>query len=323
MLGSPVWLAAVTTLGDTGLDPFPLCLGGNVFGWTADREQSFAVLDAYLEAGGNFIDTADSYSQWLPGHDGGESERTIGEWIESRGVRDQVILATKVGQLADLQGLAPETVKQAAEGSLRRLGVEKIDLYYAHVPDPDTPIERSLAAFAELIAEGKVGAIAASNFNAPQLAESFAASDLDDLPRFIAIQPEYNLLDRSGYEGELRDLCARERIACFPYYALASGFLTGKYRPGAPTVDSRRTGRASAYLEDPRAIPVLDALDEVAEAHGSSPTAVAIAWLLAQPTVRAPIASARTPDQLEQLIEGTRLKLEPEQLARLNNVSSV
>lgn len=311
----------VTALGQIGLDLFPLCLGGNVFGWTADREQSFAVLDAYFEAGGNFIDTADSYSQWLPGHRGGESERIIGEWLKSRGVRDQMVVATKVGQLAGLQGLAPATIKAAAEESLTRLGVEKIDLYYAHVPDPGTPIEQSLAAFAELIDEGKVGVIAASNFNAPQLAESFAASDLDDLPRFSAIQPEYNLLDRAGYEGDLRDLCAREQIACFPYYALASGFLTGKYRPGGPAVDSRRTGRASAYLEDPRAIPVLDALDEVASVHRASPTAVAIAWLLAQPTVAAPIASARTPEQVGQLIEGTKLRLSETELASLNRAS--
>lgn len=302
-------------------DLFRLCLGGNVFGWTADRDESFAVLDAYLEAGGNFIDTADSYSQWLPSHHGGESERIIGEWLRSRGVRDRIMIATKVGQLAGYKGLAPKTIKQALEGSLQRLGVDYVDLYYAHVPDPRTPIEQSLATFDDLIGEGKVRAIGASNFSADQLAESLAASNLEGYARFVAIQPEYNLIDRDGYEGPLQELCQREQIACFPYYSLASGFLTGKYRPGGPEVDSRRTGRAMAYLEDPRALPILGALDEVAAAQNSTPAAVSIAWLLAQPTVVAPIASARTTEQLAELIEGTRLRLSEAELALLDRAS--
>ena len=311
----------VTSIGQTGLEVFPLCLGGNVFGWTADRDESFAVLDAYFEAGGNFIDTADSYSQWLPSHVGGESERLIGEWLRSRGVRDRMIIATKVGQLDGFRGLAPGNIKRAAEGSLERLGVDHIDLYYAHVPDPGVPIERSLAAFDELIRDGKVRAIAASNFNADQLGESLAASSLEGLARFEALQPQYNLIDRQEYEGPLRELCRREQISCIPFYGLASGFLTGKYRPGGPQVDSRRTGRASAYLEDPRAIPILDALDEVASAHDSTPAAVALAWLLAQPTVAAPIASARTPEQVSALIEGTRLQLGEADLSLLDRAS--
>lgn len=313
--------AVTSAIGQSGIEVFPLCLGGNVFGWTADRDQSFAVLDAYLEAGGNFIDTADSYSQWLPELKGGESERIIGEWLESRGVRDEMVIATKVGQLSGFKGLAPENVKRAAEASLERLGVDRIDLYYAHVPDPTTPIERSLAAFDDLVRDGKVREVAASNFTADQLAESLAASSLDELVRFAASQPEYNLINRDEYEGPLQELCLREQIPCIPYYALASGFLTGKYRPGGPQVDSRRTGRATAYLEDPRALPILAALDQVAEANDSTPTAVSIAWLLAQPTVAAPVASARTPEQVATLIEGTRLRLGEADLAVLDRAS--
>jgi aryl-alcohol dehydrogenase-like predicted oxidoreductase len=306
-----------------GLELFPLCLGGNVFGWTADREQSFAVLDAYFEAGGNFIDTADSYSQWLPGHRGGESEIILGEWIASRGVRDQVVIATKVGQLDGFKGLGPDNIERALDGSLARLGVDYVDLYYAHVPDSETPIVQSLQAFDEVVRKGKVGAIAASNFEAKELAEALVASNLEGLTRFVALQPQYNLIDRETYEGPLQELCLREQVACFPYYALASGFLTGKYRPGGPQVDSRRTGRASAYLEDSRAVSILAALDEVAETHDTVPASVAIAWLLAQPTVEAPIASARTPEQLRPLIAGTQMRLSQSDLDLLDSASRV
>lgn len=294
-----------------------------MFGWTADREQSFAVLDAYFEAGGNFIDTADSYSQWLPGHRGGESEIILGEWIASRGVRDQVVIATKVGQLDGFKGLGPDNIERALDGSLARLGVDYVDLYYAHVPDSETPIEQSLQAFDEVVRKGKVGAIAASNFEAKELAEALVASNLEGLTRFVALQPQYNLIDRETYEGPLQELCLREQVACFPYYALASGFLTGKYRPGGPQVDSRRTGRASAYLEDSRAVSILAALDEVAETHDTVPASVAIAWLLAQPTVEAPIASARTPEQLRPLIAGTQMRLSQSDLDLLDSASRV
>ena len=249
-------------LGSTDLQVFPLCLGGNVFGWTADEAESFAVLDAYATAGGNFIDTADTYSSWIEGHAGGESETIIGRWMRSRGNASRMIVATKVGYLPTLKGLAPATIRAAVDGSLERLGTDRIDLYYAHVDDPDTPLADTLRAFDEVVRAGKVRYIAASNYNAARLAEALAISTREGLALYVALQPNYNLVHRGDYEGPLRDVCIREGLACVPYFALASGFLTGKYRPGA-TVDSARADIVSKY-RTPQNERVLEALGRVA-----------------------------------------------------------
>jgi len=301
------------------LDVFPLCLGGNVFGWTADEHDSFDVLDRYLAAGGNFIDTADAYSAWVPGHSGGESETIIGRWLASRGTRARMVIATKVGMAPGLKNLAPTTIRTAAEASLRRLGVDRIDLYYAHADDPATPIQDSLRAFDALVKEGKVGYIAASNYTAPRLAEALAISDREGLARYVALQPHYNLMHRD-YEGELHDVCEREGLACLPYFALAKGFLTGKYRPGTK-VDSPRVDAARAYLDD-RGLRVLAALDEIAAAHHTTLAAVSLAWLLARPTVVAPIASARNAAQLAELLPIVEVRLTREEVARLDAASA-
>ncbi|MCK9249132.1 MAG: aldo/keto reductase [Solirubrobacteraceae bacterium] len=306
-------------IADTDLDVFPLNLGGNVFGWTADEPTSFAILDAYADAGGNFIDTADSYSAWLPGHVGGESEAIIGRWLARRGRRDDVVIATKVFGKPDRRGLSAANIAAAADESLRRLGTDHIDLYYAHYDDPDVPLEESLAAFDALVRAGKVRHVAASNHAPERLAEALAVSDREGLARYVALQPHYNLVERAAYEGPLRDVVAREGLATLPYYALAKGFLTGKYRDGA-AADGPRAPGALAYLDD-RGRAVLDALDVTAGAHGTSVTAVAIAWLAAQPTVVAPIASARTVEQLGALLDGARLRLDEADLRRLDAAS--
>lgn len=300
----------------TDLEVFPLCLGGNVFGWTADERQSFEVLDAYAGASGNFIDTADVYSAWLPDHVGGESETIIGRWMAARGTRARTVIATKVGMLEGLKGLSPATIRAAAEGSLRRLGIDCIDLYYAHADDPDTPIVESLKAFDALVKEGKVRYVAASNFTAARLAEALATSEREGLVRYVALQPHYNLVERATYEGDRLDLCAREGLACFPYFALARGFLTGKYRPNVH-VDSPRASGASAYLDE-RGLRLLTVLDTIAAAHHTTVAAVSLAWLLAQPTVVAPIASARAVAQLADLLPLADLQLDEEEIKQLN-----
>ena len=305
-------------LGTTDL--FPLCLGGNVFGWTADERQSFAVLDAYAEAGGNFVDTADAYSAWVPGNTGGESETILGRWMADRRNRDRIVVATKVGKLAGLTGLSAKTIRTAAEGSLRRLGTDYIDLYYAHADDPATPLGESLGAFDALVREGKVRHLAASNYTEPRLSEALDLSKRAGLARFVALQPHYNLVHRGEYEGALAGLCEREGLACFPYYALASGFLAGKYRPGV-SVSSARAGAAAKYLDE-KGLRVLAALDAVAADRGASVAAVSLAWLLARPTVAAPIVSARTPDQLAELLPAVSLGLTTEERARLDAASA-
>ena len=235
------------TIANTDLSVFPLCLGSNIFGWTADERESFAVLDAYAAAGGNFVDTADSYSAWIEGNKGGETETIIGRWMSSRGNRDAIVVATKVGKTPGLEGLAPATIRRAAEESLARLETDRIDLYYAHMDDEDTPLEDSLAAFGELIAEGKVRHIAASNYTAPRLAAALEAARGSDLPAYVALQPAYNLLDRDGVRGRRsQQLCEREGLGCIPYFGVAKGFLTGKYRVGGPEVSSQRAGSAPA-----------------------------------------------------------------------------
>ena len=307
-------------VGTTSLDVFPLCLGGNVFGWTADQKQSFAVLDAYAAAGGNFIDTADVYSAWVPGHTGGESETILGRWMADRGNRDRMIIATKVGMLSDLRGLSAKTIRAAAEGSLRRLRTDRIDLYYAHVDDAATPPEETLRAFDALVREGKVRYIAASNHTAPRLSEALAVSKRLGLARYVALQPHYNLVHRAEYEDGLDALCAREGLACFPYYALASGFLAGKYRPGA-TVESARASKAATYLDD-KGLRILAELDAIAAERRTTVAAVSLAWLRARPAVVAPIASARTPEQLADLLPLVSMRLTDDEVTRLNHASA-
>jgi len=307
-------------IGTTDLDVFPLALGGNVFGWTATQEESFAVLDAYAAAGGNFIDTADMYSAWAPGNSGGESETIIGRWMKARGNRDGMIIGTKVGMLESLSGLSADTIPVAAEQSLGRLQTDRIDLYYAHKDDPKTPLEETLGAFDTLVREGKVRYIAASNYTATRLAEALDVSKRRGFACFVALQPHYNLVERKEYEGELAEVVRREGLSAIPYFALAKGFLTGKYRPGASEVKSARAAGASAYLNE-RGLKVLAALDEVAGAHHTTVAAVALAWLVAQPTVVAPIASARTTTQLADILPFVELRLSKEELRKLSAAS--
>ncbi|MFE9422629.1 aldo/keto reductase [Kitasatospora sp. NPDC006697] len=309
-------------LGRSELSVFPFALGGNVFGWTADQDASFAVLDAYAAAGGNFVDTADVYSAWVPGHRGGESETVLGAWLRERGNRDSVVVATKVGIHPDATGLSAANIRSATEDSLRRLGIETIDLLYTHRDDPEVPVEEFVTALDALVREGKVRAVAASNISAERLTDSLAFAAKEGLARYEALQPHYNLVSRDTYEGPLAAVAAEHEVSAVPYFALAAGFLTGKYRPGGPAVQSARSQGASRYLEDPRALRALAAVDTVAEARGVEPATVAIAWLAAQPTVVAPIASARTPEQLVPLLAGVGLELGAEELALLDAASS-
>ncbi|MBF8171087.1 aldo/keto reductase [Streptomyces olivaceus] len=314
-------MTSLRPLGSSDLQVFPLALGGNVFGWTADLDQSFAVLDSYTAAGGNFVDTADVYSAWGEGLSGGESETVLGKWLAARGNRDGVVLATKVGQHPEYPGLSAANIKAAADASLRRLGTDHIDLYYTHYDKPEVPVEEIIGALDELVRAGKVRHIAASNISAERLAASLDFSEREGLARYVALQPHYNLVSRDTYEGGLRDLAARTGLAAVPYYALAAGFLTGKYRPGA-AVDSVRAGGAAKHLESERGRRVLAALDEVAGAHDAPVATVALAWLAAQPTVAAPIASARTVEQLPALLGVAELSLTEDEVARLTRASA-
>ena len=316
---APHTLGRMRRIGNSDLEVFPLCFGGNVFGWTADASTSFDILDAFVGAGGNFIDTADAYSRWVPGHVGGESESIMGEWLSSRGNRDDLIIATKVGKKPDLLGLAPATIRQACDESLMRMRIDVIDLYYCHADDPETPLEETLGALAELVDAGKVRYIAASNYSAERLSEALAISDAHGWPRFIALQPHYNLVVRHEYEGPMQDLCAREGISCLPYYSLASGFLTGKYRDPQVAHGDRAT-KALTYMND-TGLKVLAALDEVAARHDTTPTAIAIAWLNHQPTVTAAIASGSRVEQIPELMTGAVLTLSPTDLDELNAAS--
>jgi aryl-alcohol dehydrogenase-like predicted oxidoreductase len=304
----------MANLGTTELEVFRLCLGGNVFGWTADEAESFAVLDAYAAAGGNFIDTADTYTR----PNMGASETIIGRWMAARGNRDDIVLATKVGSDG---GLSATNVRERAEGSLERLQTDRIDLYYAHKDDLDTPVQETLRAFDELVRAGKVRHIAASNLSAERLRESLDVSWREGLAEYVALQPHYNLVEREGYEREYAPVVAEHNLACLPYYGLAKGFLTGKYRPGGPEVPSPRSNGALAYL-DARGERVLAALDEVAAERAAPVAAVALAWLSAQPGVVAPIASARSVEQLEALLPAVGIKLTDEELATLTEASA-
>lgn len=306
-------------IGSSELDVYPLNLGGNVFGWTADEEQSFAVLDAYRSAGGNFIDTADSYMARAEGNSGGESETIIGNWLARRGRRDDIVIATKVGNWARHPGLSAKNIREAAEDSLRRLQTDHIDLYYAHRDFDDVPLEETLGAFDELVRAGKVRHIGASNFTAERLAEALSVSDREGFARYVALQPHYNLMERE-YERDLGPLVQREGLSTLPYFGLARGFLTGKYRTADEGGDSPRAAGALAYL-DQRGERVLAALDEVAAAHQATPAAVALAWLAARPTVAAPIASARNLGQLADLLASVELRLTGAEIAALDATS--
>jgi aryl-alcohol dehydrogenase-like predicted oxidoreductase len=287
-----------------------------VFGWTIDEQHSFAVLDAYVQAGGNFIDTADIYGRH--GHGGaGESERIIGRWIAARDNREQLVIATKVGMSPDLPGLSRETVRQGVASSLARLGVERIDLYYAHQDDPDTPLEETLAAFQELIDEGRVSHVAASNYGARRLADALHLGEREGLAAYVALQPHYNLMERD-YELDLAGVCERYGLACFPYFGLARGFLTGKYRREGPQIESPRASGVRASYFNERGFAVLEALDALAAAHQAPVAAVALAWLLAQPSVVAPIASATSVAQLQEILPATQIELSADEVQRLS-----
>jgi aryl-alcohol dehydrogenase-like predicted oxidoreductase len=308
-------------LGSTGLSVFPLCLGGNVFGWTADEKQSFAVLDRYAQGGGNFVDTADAYSAWAPGNQGGESETILGNWMAARRCRDQIVVATKVGKLAAFRGLRASVIAAAAEASLKRLKSDRIDLYYAHADDPETPLAETVGAFDRLVKSGKVRAIAVSNFTAVRLKEALALAKQSGLARFAVVQDHYHLLHRGVYEGELEQLCSAERLAFLPYYSLAQGFLTGKYRAAAPagaTGASPRSAGATKYL-DARGLRVLAVLDQISAARATTVAAVALAWLRARRNVVAPIASARTVGQVDELLPMAGLALTAAEVARLTD----
>jgi aryl-alcohol dehydrogenase-like predicted oxidoreductase len=311
-------------LGNSGLETQPLALGGNVFGWTIDEATSFRVLDAFVDAGFNLIDTADVYSRWAPGNQGGESETVIGRWLKQSGKRKQVLVATKFGieMGPGKQGLSKRYMKQAVEASLQRLQTDYIDLYQAHRDDPNTPLEETLSGFAELVSEGKVVAIGASNYDAERLDEALKVSGRNGWPRYETLQPLYNLYDRAEFETKLQPLCEQAGLGVLPYYSLASGFLTGKYRSEQDLQNRARAGTVKKYLNE-RGLRILAALDEVAQQYNSSPAKVALAWLMAQPTVAAPIASATSVEQLRDLIDATNLQLEDSAMQRLNQASAL
>lgn len=304
---------------DSGMEVAPLALGGNVFGWTAGEEASFEILDAFVAAGGTMIDTADVYSAWVPGHQGGESETVIGRWLKrDMTKRDKVVIATKVGFNA---GLSPDTIEPSCDASLRRLGIDTIDLYYQHKDDPKVPLSESLGAFERLREKGKIRATGLSNFTADRVDEAVKTAQTCGFAPAAALQPKYNLVDRLDYEGELRDTAVRHGLAVFPYYGLAAGFLTGKYRSKDDLGKSPRGQSVAKYLDGngPR---VLQALDEIAGETGASPATIALAWLMAQPSITAPIASATSIDQLEDLTAAMTLKLNSNQYERLEQSES-
>jgi aryl-alcohol dehydrogenase-like predicted oxidoreductase len=310
-------------LGNSNIEVTPLAFGGNVFGWTVDEPRSFELLDHFVGSGFNLIDTADVYSRWVPGNSGGESETIIGNWMKARGNRDQVIVATKVGMEMGpgKKGLSKSYILTAVEDSLRRLKTDYIDLYQSHVFDPETPQEETLSAYADLINQGKVRAVGASNFTAEQLAEALQISDQHGYPRYTSLQPLYNLYDRTDYETNLEPICMQNGIGVIPYYSLASGFLTGKYRSEADLTKSPRGQGVKKYLNE-RGFRILKALDHVAEKHNATPAQIALAWLIARPSITAPIASATSREQLDELVGATTLQLDPESIELLNQASA-
>ncbi|MBD2769483.1 aldo/keto reductase [Hymenobacter sp. BT664] len=307
-------------LGRSGLSISPLMLGGNVFGWTIDEATSFAVLDAFVAGGGNAIDTADGYSVWVPGHVGGESETIIGKWLRRRGRRDDVVIATKVGWEvnAENKGLRKDYILRAVEGSLKRLQTDYLDLYQSHKDDPSTPVEETLAAYAQLVKEGKVRAIGASNFTAARLSESLATSQQHGFPRYETLQNLYNLYDREDFEKNLAPLLEQEHISAIPYYGLAAGFLTGKYRSEADLQKSPRGGGVGQKYLNAKGLGILNALDAVAERQRATPAQVALAWLMQAPSVTAPIASATSVEQVNDLLKAAELQLSAQDLQTLD-----
>jgi aryl-alcohol dehydrogenase-like predicted oxidoreductase len=310
-------------LGASGLNVSPLCLGGNVFGWTADEKTSFAILDALVAAGFNFIDTADMYSRWAPGHKGGESETIIGNWMKRAGNRSKVIIATKLGMEMGPtdKGLSSAYIFRAVERSLERLQTDYIDLYQSHQDDAATPFEETLGAYAELIKQGKVRAIGASNYTAERLAAALEVSAQHGYPRYESLQPHYNLYERAGYEAALEPLSLAKGIGVIPYFSLASGFLTGKYRSESDLTKSPRGQGVKKYLDE-RGFRILAALDQVAREKHSTPGKVALAWLLARPSITAPIASATSVAQLHDLVDATNIELDPASVGLLNQASA-
>jgi len=310
----------MTRIGTSDLNVFPLSLGGNVFGWTADRDASFAVLDAFVAGGGDFLDTADSYSSWVPGNSGGESETIIGEWLASRRPSD-VVVATKVSQHPDFRGLSGANVRRAAEASLTRLGVDAIDLYYAHFDDESVPLEETVAAFGQLVTDGLVRHVAVSNYTAERIREWVGIADRLGVARPVAVQPHYNLVHRNVVEETIIPVAQEFGLGLVPYYSLASGFLTGKYRStDAAGQESPRAQGAAKYATD-AGLRIIDALEEIGQKHGASIAATSLAWLRAQPTVAAPIASARTVEQVPDLLAGARIELTADEVEQLNRVS--
>lgn len=312
-------------LGKAGFDIAPLVFGGNVFGWTIDEKTSFDVLDAFVDHGFDAIDTADVYSAWAPGNKGGESETIIGNWLKARpAVRDKVVIFTKVG--SDLgtpgsKGLSERWILKAVEDSLRRLGVERIDLYFSHWPDPETPYAETLGAYDKLLKAGKIRAVGASNLDAGQLGEALAVARAEGLPAYRVLQPEYNLYDRASYDGALRDLCIAEGLGVVTYFSLASGFLSAKYRTEADLAQSPRGEGVEKYLT-PRGMKILDALEAVAAGRGASPAEIALAWLIARPGVTAPIASATRVSHVESFARAAALKLSSDDIALLDAASA-
>ncbi|HXW20580.1 MAG TPA: aldo/keto reductase [Roseiarcus sp.] len=311
-------------LGRTDLLIAPLVFGGNVFGWTADKARAFELLDRFVSAGFSAVDTADVYSAWAPGNSGGESETIIGAWMRARGARNRLVVITKVGSPMGpgKKGLKAKYIEEAAEASLKRLGVEAIDLYLAHWPDPDTPFDETLAGFQKLLDKGNVRFIGASNLSADQLRAALDVAKTKSLPRYEALEPEYNLYDRGGFDGPLRELCMAEEIGVITYFSLAKGFLSGKYRSEADLGKSPRGGGVKAYLNE-RGRRILSALDEVSSRHSGKPAEAALAWLMARPGVTAPIASATTIAQLDSLIAAASLKLDPADIKALDEASAL
>ena len=309
-------------LGNSGLEISPLVFGGNVFGWTADEPTTFKLLDAFVAAGFNAIDTADVYSRWAPGHSGGESETILGKWLKKSGNREKIIVATKVGmEWTQGKGLSRPYILRSAEGSLQRLQTDYIDLYQSHTDDAETPLEETLGAYAELIKQGKVRAIGASNYKADRLAAALEVSKKTGLPRYESLQPQYSLVERAIFEAELEPLCLKEGLGVINYFPLASGFLTGKYRSEADTAKSSRARMVKQYLND-RGFKILAALDHVAKKYNATAARVSLAWLLARPSVTAPIVSATNLDQLKDLIPSVELKLDQASIELLNEASA-
>lgn len=309
-------------LGQSSLEVSPIAFGCNVFGWTADEATSFALLDAWVDAGFNFLDTADVYSRWHPGNTGGDSEIIIGKWLKARGNRDKVVLATKLGieMGPGKKGLSRAYMQVAVEDSLRRLQTDHIDLYQSHRDDPDTPIEETLSAYAELVKQGKVREIGASNFSAARLAESLKVSSEKGLPRYQSLQPQYSLVERTEFEGPLEDLCLAEKVGVIGYYSLASGFLTGKYKSRADMEGRVRGPRVEKYLND-HGFGVIKALEEVAQRYDAKPGQIALAWLIARPSVTAPIASATNLEQLADLVDAAEIDLDEESIRKIDVAS--